>query len=166
LLGALPDANIEVVFAGSQTYPRARLNASAIAVASVVAVAAITSCGRSVKPSSDPKVTQSSGAPGNTLLDQMNLGSTKTDQQSSVSPATDAQLAKQFSMIAQEQHQLDEIKLKASMAQAANQADVASQFVAQAQLLVTALNLRLDAFQKDLMVARQARPQDAVVQGL
>jgi peptidyl-prolyl cis-trans isomerase B (cyclophilin B) len=96
----------------------------------------------------------------------MNLGSTKTDQQPAVSPATDAQLAKQFSMIAQEQHQLDEIKLKASMAQAANQADVASQFVAQAQLLVTALNLRLDAFQKDLMVARQARPQDAVVQWL
>jgi cyclophilin family peptidyl-prolyl cis-trans isomerase len=152
------------VFSGSKASFRAWLSVIAIAVALVATVAAFTWRERAGKSSPEPKASQSPDEPRSTLLEQMNSGATQPDEDLSGEPATDGQLAKSFATITQNQQQLDELRIKASTANGANNADSAKRAVTQAEPLVSLLNSRLAAFQRDLTRARQARPQDPVLQ--
>ena len=80
--------------------------------------------------------------------------------------ATDPQLEKQFALISENQQQVNDLKAQAASAAAGRNLETVQKILAQAQPLVSLLNLRLAPLQKDLDAARQARPQDPIVQWL
>jgi cyclophilin family peptidyl-prolyl cis-trans isomerase len=105
-------------------------------------------------------------ADNDSLLQQMakDTGPDAADQSGPV--ATTAQLESQYSIIAESQDQLTKIKNDvAAAAESKNKAAV-QQGVERGKPLMALLNARLAAFQKDLTVARKARPNDPVVQWL
>ena len=110
------------------------------------------------------------GHPGasdnDSLLQQMtkDTGPDAADQSGPV--ATTAQLESQYSIIADSQEQLNKIRSEvAAAAESKNKAAV-QQGVERGKPLMALLNARLAAFQKDLTMARKARPNDPVVQWL
>lgn len=110
------------------------------------------------------------GHPGasdnDSLLQQMakDTGPDAADQSGPV--ATTAQLESQYSIIAESQDQLNKIRSEvAAAAESKNKAAV-QQGVERGKPLMSLLNARLAAFQKDLTAARRARPNDPVVQWL
>lgn len=110
------------------------------------------------------------GHPGpsdnDSLLQQMTKDTGPDTADSSGPVATTAQLESQYSIIAESQDQLNKIRNEvASAAESKNKAAV-DQGVARGKPLMALLNARLAAFQKDLTVARKARPNDPVVQWL
>ncbi len=110
------------------------------------------------------------GHPGagdsDSLLQQMSKDTGPDTGDASGPVATTAQLESQYSIIAQSQDQLTKIRNEvAAAAEAKNKAAV-DQGVARGKPLMALLNARLAAFQKDLTVARKARPNDPVVQWL
>ena len=79
---------------------------------------------------------------------------------------TTEQLEKQFSLIIQNQERVNELKNHAASAAAAKNAATVKRDLEEAKPLVSLLNLREAAFERDLAAARQARPKDAAVQWL
>jgi cyclophilin family peptidyl-prolyl cis-trans isomerase len=80
--------------------------------------------------------------------------------------ATTAQLESQYSIIAENQEQLTKIKNEVAAAAESKNKTAVEQGVERGKPLMSLLNARLAAFQKDLAVARKARPDDPVVQWL
>jgi cyclophilin family peptidyl-prolyl cis-trans isomerase len=80
--------------------------------------------------------------------------------------ATTAQLEAQYSIIAENQQQLNEIRTEVTAAAESKNKAAVQQGVERGKPLMTLLNARLAALQKDLTVARKARPADPVVQWL
>ena len=100
------------------------------------------------------------------LLQQMAKDTGPDTGDASGPVATTAQLESQYSIIAESQDQLNKIRSEvAAAAEAKNKAGV-QQGVERGKPLMALLNARLAAFQKDLTVARKARPNDPVVQWL
>lgn len=105
-------------------------------------------------------------ADGDSLLQQManDTGPDAADLSGPV--ATTAQLEAQYSIIAENQQQLSNIRSAvAAAAESKNKAAV-QQGIERGKPLMTLLNARLAALQKDLTVARKSRPADPVVQWL
>jgi cyclophilin family peptidyl-prolyl cis-trans isomerase len=110
------------------------------------------------------------GHPGagdsDSLLQQMSKESGPDNANLSGPVATTAQLESQYSIIADGQEQLNRIRSEvAAAAESKNRAAV-QQGVERGKPLMALLNARLAAFQKDLTAARQARPNDPIVQWL
>jgi peptidyl-prolyl cis-trans isomerase B (cyclophilin B) len=110
------------------------------------------------------------GHPGagdnDSLLQQMTKDAGPDAADLSGPVATTAQLESQYSIIAESQEQLNQIRSEvAAAAESKNKAAV-QQGVERGKPLMALLNTRLAAFQKDLTVARKARPNDPVVQWL
>ena len=80
--------------------------------------------------------------------------------------ATTAQLEAQYSIIAASQDQLNKIRNEVAAAAASKNKAAVQQGVERGKPLMSLLNARLAAFQKDLTAARRARPNDPVVQWL
>jgi len=100
------------------------------------------------------------------LLEQMTKETGPDAAGQSGPVATTAQLESQYSIIADSQEQLNKLRSEvAAAAQSKNKAAV-QQGVERGKPLMTLLNARLAAFQKDLTAARRARPNDPVVQWL
>ena len=110
------------------------------------------------------------GHPGasdsDSLLQQMGKDSAPDTADLSGPVATTAQLESQYSIIADSQEQLNQIRNEVTAAaESKNKASV-QQGVERGKPLMALLNARLAAFQKDLTVARKARPDDPIVQWL
>ena len=110
------------------------------------------------------------GHPGasdsDSLLQQMGKDSAPDAGDQSGPVATTAQLEAQYSIIAKNQQELTQIRREVTAAaEAKNRAEV-QQGVERGKPLMSLLNARLAAFQKDLTVARNARPTDPIVEWL
>lgn len=103
---------------------------------------------------------------GGTLLQQMDSAQSRESGDLSGPVPTNEQLEKQFAIISQSQRQVNELKARATSAAAARNVDLVNQIVAEGKPIVSLLNLRLAAFERDLDAARRTRPQDATVQWL
>ena len=111
-----------------------------------------------------------SGHPGagdsDSLLQQMAKDTGPDTADLSGPVATTSQLESQYSIIADSQEQLNKIRSEvAAAAESKNKAAV-QQGVERGKPLMALLNARLAAFQKDLTVARNARPNDPALQWL
>lgn len=105
-------------------------------------------------------------ADNDSLLQQM-AKDTGPDAADATGPvATTAQLESQYSIIAESQDQLNQIRRDVTAAAEAKNKAAVEQGVARGKPLMALLNARLAAFQKDLTVARKARPNDPIVQWL
>lgn len=105
-------------------------------------------------------------ADSGSLLQQM--GQDRPGDQTDLSGpvASNKQLEDQYSTIAENQEQVNQLRnAAAAAAQAKNTAEM-KQTVERGKPLVSLLNVRLSAFEKDLTAARKARPDDPVVQWL
>src|SRR5579884_440323 len=99
------------------------------------------------------------------LLEQIKPGSPGPDDLSGP-PATNEQLEKQFSLITETQQKLAEVEMQAARAMMSKSTDTIQEKTEEGQSLVSLLNLRLAALEKDLTAARLARPRDPMVQWL
>ncbi len=79
---------------------------------------------------------------------------------------TTEQLEKQFSVIVQNQERVNQLKTRAAGAMAAKNTATVKRDLEEAKPLVSLLNLREAAFERDLAAARQAHPKDPTVQWL
>jgi len=79
---------------------------------------------------------------------------------------TTAQLEKQFSVIIQNQEQVEELKLRSTAAMERGKQDLVKETADQGKELISLLGLRMSALQADLDAARRAKPQDPTVQWL
>jgi hypothetical protein len=113
-------------------------------------------------PSPAPAVTALNGS----LLPQMD-GTRSPDEPDLSGPIpTTEQLEKQFSVIVQNQERVNELKTHAARAMATKNTAAVKRDFEEAEPLVSLLNLRDAAFERDLAAARQARPKDSTVQWL
>ncbi len=110
------------------------------------------------------------GHPGasdsDSLLQQMTKDTAPDTTDQSGPVATTAQLESQYSIIADSQEQLNKIRSEVTAAAESKNKAAVQQGVERGKPLMALLNARLAAFQKDLTVARKARPNDPVVQWL
>jgi len=105
--------------------------------------------------------------PGGSLLDQVvpkSEGPANVDLSGPV--ATTEQLQKQFATLADYQEQINELKVRATAAAEAKNADLVKTTSEEGKRLVSLVDLLLRALQADLAAARQAKPQDPTVQWL
>ncbi len=104
--------------------------------------------------------------PSGRLLQQLNAVRPPGEADLSGPVPTTEQLEKQFSLIVQNQERVNELKTHAATAAAAKNAATVKRDLEEAKPLVSLLNLREAAFERDLAAARQARPKDTAVQWL
>ena len=105
-------------------------------------------------------------ADSDSLLQQMGKDN-ESDAADQTGPvATTAQLEAQYSVIADNQQQLNQIRREVTAAAESKNRAAVQQGVARGKPLMALMNARLAAFQKDLTVARKARPADPIVQWL
>ena len=102
------------------------------------------------------------------LLDQMNGAGAGRGAISGTSPAvpTSEQLEEQYKNVDAVQEQVDVLKDKAVAAAKAGNADDAAQKMTAAKEGIAGLDERLLSLQRDLRIARTARPDDPIVQWL
>jgi len=145
-----------------------RVVRSAIIVAAAGAVALAlwwTRPPRVVPPpvsSPSPAVSELNGS----LLQQMDGARPPGEVDLSGPVPTTEQLEKQFSLIVQNQERVNELKAHAADAMAAHNAATVKRDLEEAKPLVSLLNLREAAFERDLAAARRAHAKDSTVQWL
>jgi cyclophilin family peptidyl-prolyl cis-trans isomerase len=100
------------------------------------------------------------------LLDEMKSDGQSGQSEASGPVATDEQLEKQYRIIFAGHQQVNQLRHEISQAAEANDLETAKRDGAMGKNLVSMLNVRLMAFEKDLDAARRERPKDATVQWL
>jgi hypothetical protein len=105
-------------------------------------------------------------ADNDSLLQQMGKDSEPDAAGQSGPVATTAQLESQYSIIADNQQQLNKIRNEVTAAAESKNKAAVQQGVERGKPLMSLMNARLAAFQKDLTAARKVRPTDPVVQWL
>ena len=100
------------------------------------------------------------------LLQQMGQDRPGDQTDLSGAVASNKQLEDQYSTIAENQAQVNQLRNAAAAAAQAKKMEEMKQDVERGKPLVSLLNVRLSAFEKDLTSARKARPDDPVVQWL
>jgi len=109
--------------------------------------------------------TPGTAATSGTLLDQM-ADRTVKDIDASGPVATNEQLEAQYFTILQNQRDIKTLRGRVATAASAKKGGSVKRDVMQGKALVSLVNLRQAAFEKDLAAARQARPNDPTVQWL
>ena len=113
-------------------------------------------------PSPAPAAAEVNGS----LLQQMDGARPPSEVDLSGPVPTNEQLEKQFSLILQNQERVNELKTQAARSAAAKNAVAVKRDLDEAKPLVSLLNLREAALERDLASARRAHPKDSTVQWL